>query len=97
MDDRVEELASLLAARGLRGEHRRRNTLVLGAADDAYDAVRDAVAELGVGLRRLAPRGRTLEDVYLGVGDMSTQDARLFDLGYRSLRRPARTARRARS
>jgi hypothetical protein len=29
--------------------------------------VRDAVADLGVGLRRLAPRGRTLEDVYLGV------------------------------
>jgi hypothetical protein len=42
--------------------------LVLGAADHAYDAVRDAVADLGVGLRRLEPRGRTLEDVYLGVG-----------------------------
>ena len=42
--------------------------LLLAGADDAYDAVRDAVAELGVGLRRLEPRGRTLEDVYLGAG-----------------------------
>jgi len=33
-----------------------------------HDAVRDAVADLGVGLRKLAPRGRTLEDVYLGAG-----------------------------
>ena len=42
--------------------------ILLGAGDDAYDAVRDAVADLGVGLRRLEPRGRTLEDVYLGTG-----------------------------
>ena len=41
---------------------------MLGAADGAHDAVRDAVAELGVGLRRLEPRGRTLEDVYLRAG-----------------------------
>jgi hypothetical protein len=43
--------------------------LLLGGEDDAvYDAVRDAVADLEVGLRRLGPRGRTLEDVYLGAG-----------------------------
>jgi hypothetical protein len=42
--------------------------LLLGGADDAFDAVRDSVADLGVGLRRLEPRGRTLEDVYLGAG-----------------------------
>ncbi len=41
--------------------------LLLGAADGIHDAVRDAVADLGIGLRRLGPRGRTLEDVYLGV------------------------------
>jgi hypothetical protein len=40
--------------------------LLLTGADGDHDAVRDAVADLGVGLRRLAPRGRTLEDVYLG-------------------------------
>ena len=67
VDERADELASLLAARGFEvtadGV-----VLLLGAADGVHDAVRDAVAELGVGLRRLGPRGRTLEDVYLGVG-----------------------------
>ena len=66
VDERAGELASILAARGfdvtVDGDD-----LVLGAAHDAYDAVRDAVADLRVGLRRLEPRGRTLEDVYLGA------------------------------
>ena len=44
------------------------DVLILAAADGADEAVRDAVADLGVGLRRLGPRGRTLEDVYMGVG-----------------------------
>jgi ABC-2 type transport system ATP-binding protein len=67
VDERADELASILAARGLDvtvdGA-----VLRIGAADGAHDAIRDAVAELGVGLRRLAPPGRTLEDVYLGAG-----------------------------
>jgi ABC-2 type transport system ATP-binding protein len=67
VDERADELASILAARGL-DVKLEDGVLLLGAADDVYDAVRDAVAELGVGLRRLEPRGRTLEDVYLGVG-----------------------------
>ena len=44
------------------------DVLLLGSEEGAHDAVRDAVADLGVGLRRLGPRGRTLEDVYLGAG-----------------------------
>jgi ABC-2 type transport system ATP-binding protein len=67
VDERFEDVATALRARGLAvtvdGA-----VLLLDAADEAYDAVRDAVAELGVGLRRIAPRGRTLEDVYLGAG-----------------------------
>jgi ABC-2 type transport system ATP-binding protein len=67
VDARADELASMLSARGfdvtVDGD-----VLLLDAADAAYDIVRDAVAELGVGLRRLGPRGRTLEDVYMGVG-----------------------------
>ena len=67
VDERAEELASMLRARGfdvtLDG-----GVLLLGGHEDVYDAVRDAVAELGVGLRRLGPRGRTLEDVYMGAG-----------------------------
>jgi ABC-2 type transport system ATP-binding protein len=66
VDERAEELANLLGERGydvtiVDGK------LFLGPADDVHEAVRDAVAELGMGLRRLGPRGRTLEDVYLGV------------------------------
>jgi ABC-2 type transport system ATP-binding protein len=67
VDARADELASILATRGfdvsVDGD-----VILLDSADAAYDMVRDAVAELGVGLRRLGPRGRTLEDVYLGVG-----------------------------
>jgi ABC-2 type transport system ATP-binding protein len=68
VDERLDELASMLAAHGL-DVTLDGGVLLLGAdADDTYDTVRDAVAELGVGLRRLQPRGRTLEDVYLGSG-----------------------------
>jgi ABC-2 type transport system ATP-binding protein len=67
VDERVDELASVLAARGLDVEVDG-GMLLLNGTNDAYDVIRDAVAELGLGLRRLEPRGRTLEDVYLGAG-----------------------------
>ena len=67
VDERADELASVLRARGL-DVSVDGVVLVIAAADDAGDAVRDAVADLGLGLRRLAPRGRTLEDVYLRAG-----------------------------
>jgi ABC-2 type transport system ATP-binding protein len=67
VDGRADELAAILRAHGLEVTADG-SVLVLGAAEEAYDAIRDAVAELGVGLRRLEPRGRTLEDVYLGTG-----------------------------
>jgi ABC-2 type transport system ATP-binding protein len=66
VDDRAEDLAKLLVAQGFPATVDGAILLVTGE-DGMYDAVRDAVAELGVGLRRLEPRGRTLEDVYLGV------------------------------
>lgn len=67
VDERAEELAALLTDRGFAVTLEAGLLLLAGAPGD-HDAVRDAVAELGVGLRRLAPRGRTLEDVYLGTG-----------------------------
>jgi ABC-2 type transport system ATP-binding protein len=67
VDGRAGELASILSAKGLEVSVDG-GVLLLSAHDTAYDAVRDAVADLGVGLRRLEPRGRTLEDVYLGTG-----------------------------
>jgi ABC-2 type transport system ATP-binding protein len=67
VDERADELASILRARGfdvtVEGA-----VLLLGGVDGVHDAVRDGVADLGVGLRRLGERGRTLEDVYMGGG-----------------------------
>ena len=67
VDERADELASILRARGfdvtVEGD-----VLLLSGEDGAHDAVRDGVADLGVGLRRLGTRGRTLEDVYMGGG-----------------------------
>jgi ABC-2 type transport system ATP-binding protein len=66
VDDRAEELAALLEERGVTATVEGGALLVAGG-EDVHDRVRDAVAQLGIGLRRLEPRGRTLEDVYLGV------------------------------
>ena len=66
VDERAEELARILGERGYDVTFTD-GVLLLGPADGVQDAVRDAVAELEVGLRRLAPRGRTLEDVYMGA------------------------------
>ena len=68
VDERAEELAALLTKSGYEVTVGG-GVLLLGGADGIYDAVRDAVAELGIGLRRLESRGRTLEDVYMGVGE----------------------------
>ena len=39
--------------------------LSLVAVDGLHDAVRDAVADLGIGIRRLAAERQSLEDVYM--------------------------------
>ncbi len=67
VDERAEELARVLIGRGY-DVTVADALLLVDPADGVHDAVRDAVAELQVGLRRLGPRGRTLEDVYLGAG-----------------------------
>jgi ABC-2 type transport system ATP-binding protein len=63
VDARHDELAERLRAAGLEAELAGETILVAG--QDPHDVVRDAVADLGLGLRRLEPRRRTLEDVYL--------------------------------
>jgi ABC-2 type transport system ATP-binding protein len=40
--------------------------IIKNNSDETFDAVRDVAAELGVGLRSLRMKGRSLEDVYLG-------------------------------
>jgi ABC-2 type transport system ATP-binding protein len=67
VDERADELASILRARGY-DVNVEGDALLLGGEDGVHDAVRDGVADLGIGLRRLGTRGRTLEDVYMGGG-----------------------------
>jgi ABC-2 type transport system ATP-binding protein len=64
VDDRTHELALLLRGGGFDVAERGEAVSVLWA-DGVHDAVRDAVADLGVGLRRLGPERQTLEDVYM--------------------------------
>jgi ABC-2 type transport system ATP-binding protein len=66
VDARSSELAALLRERGYDAVERL-DEVSVGTAEGVHDAVRDAVAELGVGLRRLGPERHTLEDVYMEV------------------------------
>ena len=64
VDARTDDLAALLRDRGF-------DVAELGEGvsvawdENVHDAIRDAVADLGVGLRRLGPERETLEDVYM--------------------------------
>ena len=64
LDSDPQPLAAALAARGadtaIDG-----NTLTLTGVDAAADLIRDLVADLGLGLRRIEPRRTSLEDVFI--------------------------------
>jgi ABC-2 type transport system ATP-binding protein len=64
VDDRTAELASLLRDHGFDVDERG-DVLTVAWADGVHDALRDAVADLGVGIRRLGAERQTLEDVYM--------------------------------
>jgi ABC-2 type transport system ATP-binding protein len=64
VDERVEELAARLAAGGIRSRDDGR-TLLVDVRDDAtYDAIRDAIADLGLGLIRMEQGRHHIEDVF---------------------------------
>jgi len=46
--------------------------VVAFAGDETYDAIRDALAEEEIPVRRIAHRRETLEDVFLAAGDAAT-------------------------
>ena len=72
VDDKAEEVAGRLLLRGLEVAVDGSRLIVQHRADlpmgAVHDAARDAVAEAGVGIRRLSDRTVSLEDVFLEVG-----------------------------
>jgi ABC-2 type transport system ATP-binding protein len=70
--DRPEAVARVIADLESSGHRVDRNGFVLVVtgpnAGELLDRTRDAVAEHGARLRRLTPRRRTLEDLFMGTG-----------------------------
>lgn len=64
LDTDPEPLAAALVARGAAAAVDG-HSLIVSGADSASDLIRDLVADLGLGLRRLEPRRTTLEDVFI--------------------------------
>jgi len=64
---RLEDVAGALASRGADVESDGSAIAVTMADGDPYLLVRDVLAELGVGIRRLGPKETTLEDVFLAA------------------------------
>lgn len=64
LDSDPQPLATALVARGAEAAVDG-HSLIVSGVDSASDLVRDLVADLGLGLRRLEPRRTTLEDVFI--------------------------------
>ncbi|MDQ2966038.1 MAG: ABC transporter ATP-binding protein [Chloroflexota bacterium] len=65
VEDRAEELAAALVARGLEARAASSHAVLVALNDDRpYDIVRDLVAELGLPLIRLEQRRHSLEDLF---------------------------------
>ena len=64
LDSDPQPLAAALVARGAAAAVDG-HSLIVSGVDSAPDLVRDLVADLGLGLRRLEPRRTTLEDVFI--------------------------------
>ena len=64
VDDRREALLAALTARGLAATAAGGSLAVEGVTDAGYDAICDAVVEVGARLRRLGPRRRRLDALF---------------------------------
>jgi ABC-2 type transport system ATP-binding protein len=64
LDESGDGLGARLTAAGLAHRVDGREVFVALADDRAYDLVRDAIADLGLGLVRIEPERRTLEDLF---------------------------------
>ena len=63
----VAAFRAALAARGLAAEESGDRLVVQGAGGDVLDAIRDAAADAGAGLRELVPAVPTVEDILVGA------------------------------
>jgi uncharacterized protein YaaQ len=64
IDEHHEEMIRLLSTGGVTAVRQGQLLVVADAGDATLDAVRDALAETGARLRRLAPRRGTLADIF---------------------------------
>ena len=64
VDQQREELVAALAGKGIKATVDGYSLIVELRSDDEYDAIRDAVVEVGAPLRRLTPRRRQLTDIF---------------------------------
>ena len=64
LNDRREEVATALAARGVSVTTEGASLAVELQSEEQYDAIRDAVAEAGARLRRMSPRRRQLAEIF---------------------------------
>jgi ABC-2 type transport system ATP-binding protein len=69
VDEGTALLEAELAARGLRPRRDERALLVQIGSGETYDAVRDAVADLGLPLNRLEQRRRRVEELFRDGAD----------------------------
>ena len=102
VDDKREEVATALAARGINATLEGPSMTVAIQSEEQYDDIRDSVAETGARLRRMSPHRRQLAEIFRAVpmtGPTNRQTgAEVFDLGYRhyeGLREGRARARRA--
>ena len=64
VEEGTAQLAAALTERGLRPVAQQRGLLVQLAGDETYDAVRDAVADLGLPLSRMEQRRHRIEELF---------------------------------
>jgi ABC-2 type transport system ATP-binding protein len=69
VDEGTAQLETELAARGLQPRREERALLVQIVSAETYDAVRDAVADLGLPLNRLEQRRRRVEELFRDGAD----------------------------
>jgi ABC-2 type transport system ATP-binding protein len=76
IDGDIEEFTTRLKARRVTARVSGSEILVERESDEVFDAIRDVAADLGVALRMLRPRERSLEDVYIQTVSAGGADIR---------------------